>query len=127
MHTRPTLFESLETRRLMSASCGDALAAEPAPETAMLLPAVQKVREAAARMSAPDDGKGYLLTGVSHTAGSDGLSSTFLVSEQLSGSGAAITDGTSNTIMYSEKVLPGTSGAIVDGTSNTIFFAERYQ
>ena len=70
MHTRPALFESLETRRLMSATCGDALAAERTSESVLLLPAVQKVREAAARMSSD---------------------------------GAAITDGTSNTIMFAER------------------------
>jgi len=49
MNTRLALFESLETRRLMSATCMDVLAAEPsAPQ--LLLPAVQKVREAAARI-----------------------------------------------------------------------------
>jgi hypothetical protein len=126
MNTRPALFESLETRRLMSATCVDALAAEPQPEPAMLLPAVQKVRDAAARMPALDDGKGYVLTGVSHAARSDGTSSTFLVSEQLPGSGGAVTDGTSNTILLAEKYVPG-GGAIADGTSNTVLLAESHQ
>ena len=49
MNTRPALFELLETRRLMSATCMDVLAAEPS-EPQLLLPAAQKVREAAARI-----------------------------------------------------------------------------
>ena len=49
MNTRPALFELLETRRLMSATCMDVLASEPS-EPQLLLPAAQKVREAAARI-----------------------------------------------------------------------------
>jgi hypothetical protein len=49
MNTRLALFELLETRWLMSAPCPDVLAAEPS-EAQLALPAVQKVREAAARI-----------------------------------------------------------------------------
>ena len=80
MHTRPALFESLETRRLMSATCGDVLAAETTSEpVALLLPAVQKVREAAVRMSVTAD------------------------TDTLSAGTVSVTDGTSNTIFYAEK------------------------
>ena len=103
MNARLALFESLESRRLMSATCADVLAAEPSEPQPLLLPAVQKVREAAARMSAPEGDKGYLLTSISHSAAPDGMSSTLLVSEQLAPSGGAVTDGTSNTILYAER------------------------
>jgi hypothetical protein len=81
MNTRPVLIESLETRRLMSATCGAVPAAEPSAPQPLLLPAVQKVREAAARISVSTNGASNTLT---------------------AGAAAGITDGTSNTILFAE-------------------------
>ena len=61
MNATASLIESLETRRLMSATCVDLLAAEPS-EPQALLPAVQKVREAAARMPATTEGTSDTIT-----------------------------------------------------------------
>jgi hypothetical protein len=92
MTTRPALFESLETRRLMSATCADALAAEAPSQPAMLLPAVQKVWASTARLPG------------AQSSITDGTSNTLLIAEKLrNGSSGAIVDGTSNTILFAES------------------------